>query len=244
MSFRTNTLTRLSSTAFTVTTPAGNSVPFARAFHHRFRLYRGLPRRSAPPFCAARIFRMPTSDHFELNSEITTRDRDSVQKTFSGLMKDHFPPTAFALSRRLRKCSCFALEGRKRVKEQILRIDETFAPVTFSYTDRATGETKTNLDPRGATISDLSPQRKWPSSRPTEESILDIADESSEEGAETPRTTTGPHGCPRKQQGLQLPTPLLPTTFAVPVKYRAWTPTSAPSGKSETSWNSCNWSTS
>ncbi len=32
-----------------------------------------------------------------------------------------------------------ALEGRKRVKEQILKIDETFAPVTFSYTDRADG---------------------------------------------------------------------------------------------------------
>ena len=78
-------------------------------------------------------------EHFELNPDITTRDRDGVQKTFSGLMKVLFPhgnctkqETAELLS--------FALESRRRVKEQILKLDETFAPVTFSYTDRVTQE--------------------------------------------------------------------------------------------------------
>jgi ATP-dependent Lon protease len=75
--------------------------------------------------------------HFELCSEITTRDRDGVHKTFSGLVKIIFPHGE------LTKAECeellgFSIEGRKRVKEQILRIDDTFTPVTFSYVDNAT----------------------------------------------------------------------------------------------------------
>lgn len=72
--------------------------------------------------------------HFELSSEITTRDRDGIQKTFSGLVKIIHPHGEFT------KAECeelltFSIEGRKRVKEQILRIDDTFSPVTFSYAD-------------------------------------------------------------------------------------------------------------
>lgn len=81
-------------------------------------------------------------DHFELNSEITTRDRDGVQKTFSGLMKIIFPHGS-STKAEIEELLSFALEGRRRVKEQILKLDETFTPVTFSYTDRETGkETK------------------------------------------------------------------------------------------------------
>lgn len=72
--------------------------------------------------------------HFELSSEITTRDRDGIQKTFSGLVKIIHPHGEFT------KAECeelltFSIEGRKRVKEQILRLDDTFSPVTFSYSD-------------------------------------------------------------------------------------------------------------
>lgn len=80
--------------------------------------------------------------HFELNSDISTRDRDGVQKTFSGLMKVIFPHSA-STKQEVEELLSFALEGRRRVKEQILKLDETFAPVTFSYTDRETAkETK------------------------------------------------------------------------------------------------------
>ncbi len=72
--------------------------------------------------------------HFTLNSEITTRDRDGVQKTFSGLMKVLFP-NQNSTKQEAEEILAFALEGRRRVKEQILKIDETFASVTFSYTD-------------------------------------------------------------------------------------------------------------
>ena len=75
-------------------------------------------------------------EHFELNPEITTRDRDGVQKTFSGLLKVLFPDGA-CTKLEIQELLSFALEGRRRVKEQILKLDETFAPVTFSYTDRA-----------------------------------------------------------------------------------------------------------
>ena len=78
-------------------------------------------------------------EHFELNSEITTRDRDGVQKTFSGLMKVLFP-NGTCSKEEIEELLAFALEGRRRVKEQILKLDETFTPVTFSYTNRIDGK--------------------------------------------------------------------------------------------------------
>ncbi len=70
--------------------------------------------------------------HFTLGSDISTRDRDGIHKTFSGLMKLLYPheqATAAEIEEILR----FAVEGRKRVKDQILRIDSTMAAVNFGY---------------------------------------------------------------------------------------------------------------
>lgn len=70
--------------------------------------------------------------HFSLGDDISTRDRDGIHKTFSGLMKLLFPheeATATEIEEILR----FAIEGRKRVKDQILRIDDTMAAVNFGY---------------------------------------------------------------------------------------------------------------
>jgi ATP-dependent Lon protease len=71
-------------------------------------------------------------EYFELNSEITTRDRDGVQKTFSGLMKVLFPQGG-GTKQEVEELLTFAIESRKRVKDQILKIDETFSPVKFSF---------------------------------------------------------------------------------------------------------------
>ncbi|UCZ89112.1 BREX system Lon protease-like protein BrxL [Gordonia sp. WA4-43] len=71
---------------------------------------------------------------FVLSEEISTRDRDGVRKTFSGLMKlihPHRGATGDEVEELLR----FAMEGRKRVKDQILRIDRTMDPVRFGYKD-------------------------------------------------------------------------------------------------------------
>ncbi|CPV54860.1 Uncharacterised protein [Mycobacteroides abscessus subsp. abscessus] len=76
--------------------------------------------------------------HFTLGSDISTRDRDGIHKTFSGLMKI-LHPHGQATTEETEEILRFAIEGRKRVKDQILRIDSTMADVKFGYLDK-TGE--------------------------------------------------------------------------------------------------------
>lgn len=74
--------------------------------------------------------------HFTLGSDISTRDRDGIHKTFSGLMKILYPHGE-ATTEELEEILRFAIEGRKRVKDQILRIDTTMADVNFGYADKS-----------------------------------------------------------------------------------------------------------
>lgn len=74
--------------------------------------------------------------HFMLGSEISTRDRDGIHKTFSGLMKILYPHGE-ASKDEIEEILRFAIEGRKRVKDQIIRIDTTMATVNFGYSDKA-----------------------------------------------------------------------------------------------------------
>ncbi len=69
----------------------------------------------------------------ELSSDISTRDRDGINKTFSGLMKIIYP-NKVATYEEKEELLKFAMEGRKRVKDQLLRIDSTFPATDFSYT--------------------------------------------------------------------------------------------------------------
>ena len=72
--------------------------------------------------------------HFTLSSSLSTRDRDAINKTFSGLMKLLFPNRKPA-TEEIEELLQFAIEGRKRIKDQILRIDDTFEEVRFVYTN-------------------------------------------------------------------------------------------------------------
>ena len=63
--------------------------------------------------------------HFEIVSEVSTRDQTGFEKTFSGLMKILFPDGK-ATSDECAELLSFAIEGRRRVREHILRIDDTF----------------------------------------------------------------------------------------------------------------------
>jgi len=72
-------------------------------------------------------------EHFRLASDISTRDRDGVNKTFSGLMKILFP-SGEAAKEDMEMILEFAIEGRKRVKDQLMRIDTTYPDVSFGYT--------------------------------------------------------------------------------------------------------------
>jgi ATP-dependent Lon protease len=73
---------------------------------------------------------------FTLSPTISTRDRDGVQKTFSGLLKILFPGGG-ATPEEIRELLTLAMEGRKRVKDQLMRLDGTYPEVEFSFTDRA-----------------------------------------------------------------------------------------------------------
>lgn len=72
---------------------------------------------------------------FELSSDISTRDRDGVHKTFSGFMKLLFP-SGEATPEEVEEILKLALEGRKRVKDQLMRIDMTYPEVEFSFTTK------------------------------------------------------------------------------------------------------------
>ena len=74
-------------------------------------------------------------EHFELAPNISTRDRDGVQKTFSGLMKIIYPNQKATLEE-IKELLEYAMENRKRVKDQLMRIDKTYTEVRFAYTDR------------------------------------------------------------------------------------------------------------
>ncbi len=80
-------------------------------------------------------------NYFELSSDISTRDRDGIHKTFSGLMKILYP-CGEATKEEIEELLVFAIEGRKRVKDQLLRIDSTYAPIDFGYRDLQSGEYK------------------------------------------------------------------------------------------------------
>ncbi|MGN5009227.1 BREX system Lon protease-like protein BrxL [Aeromonas sp. 96A] len=73
-------------------------------------------------------------EYFSLSSDISTRDRDGINKTFSGLMKIIFPHGG-ATKEEVEELLRFAIEGRKRVKDQLMRIDTTYGNVCFAYQD-------------------------------------------------------------------------------------------------------------
>lgn len=78
-------------------------------------------------------------EYFELSSDISTRDRDGIHKTFSGLMKILYP-SGETSKEDIEELLRFAIEGRKRVKDQLMRIDSTYAATEFSYTDLSSGK--------------------------------------------------------------------------------------------------------
>ncbi len=75
-------------------------------------------------------------DHFTVSSDISTRDRDGVHKTYSGLMKLLFPGGG-ATEDEVAEMLGLALESRKRVKDQLARIDSTYPATDFSYTRKS-----------------------------------------------------------------------------------------------------------
>jgi ATP-dependent Lon protease len=78
---------------------------------------------------------------FDLDNTLSTRDKLAINKTFSGLMKIIYPHRE-ATKEEIEHILVFAMEGRKRIKNEILKLDPTFDPVRFTYTNLETGERK------------------------------------------------------------------------------------------------------
>ena len=80
-------------------------------------------------------------EYFELSNDISTRDRDGINKTFSGLMKILYP-SGKASKEDTEEILRFAMEGRKRVKDQLMRLDSTYASTDFTYKCLSSGDMK------------------------------------------------------------------------------------------------------
>ena len=76
-----------------------------------------------------------------LDGSLTTRDKTAIRKSFSGLVKIIYPHQELN-DEEIIELLDFCIEGRKRVKDQLYIIDETFRsePVDFKYTVLSTGE--------------------------------------------------------------------------------------------------------
>ena len=78
--------------------------------------------------------------YFTLNGSFNKRDDIAVRKTFSGLTKLIFPDRK-AGKEELRLILEYAIEGRRRVKEQLKKMaPKEFADTALGYTDDMTGE--------------------------------------------------------------------------------------------------------
>lgn len=83
---------------------------------------------------------------FEITSELSTRDQTGVEKTFSGMMKI-LHPHGEATPDEIEELLAFSMECRRRVREHILRIDDTFEPHDFIYQRKGSGTSKKVLTP-------------------------------------------------------------------------------------------------
>ena len=74
--------------------------------------------------------------YFSMSESISTRDREAINKTMSGLMKLLFPAGG-ETEEEVEELLKLAMECRKRVKDQLKRIDATYPKVEFVYESRS-----------------------------------------------------------------------------------------------------------
>ena len=81
-------------------------------------------------------------NYAKFDPTLSERDHLAIRKTFSGMMKLLYPDGKIT-DEEAYELVDFAAEGRKRVKDQLYRIDETFRgePAKFQYTNVKTGDT-------------------------------------------------------------------------------------------------------
>ena len=102
-------------------------------------------------------------EHFEIVSEVSTRDQTGFEKTFSGLMKILYPGGK-ASTDEIAELLHFAMECRRRVREHIIRIDDTFKRHDFIFKPTAGGEPVTVLTPEEIQYPVFAAPRSVPNS--------------------------------------------------------------------------------
>jgi len=80
----------------------------------------------------------------KFDGSLSERDHLAIRKSFSGMIKLLYPNEVFTYAEAYEIIN-LAAEGRKRVKDQLYKIDETFRnePALFKYENLKTGETVT-----------------------------------------------------------------------------------------------------
>ncbi|MGH1454566.1 MAG: BREX system Lon protease-like protein BrxL [Paracoccaceae bacterium] len=149
--------------------------------------------------------------HFKVSEKISTRDRDAVYKTMSGLLKVIFPAgeeTADDVEELLQ----LALESRKRVKDQLFRIDATYPDVDFFYTGSDGGKRRVQtveeqefpqfyyLKPA------LDPKQQDQSTDAVDDDVIEVEHESRETAVTSktakPRAEEGHHVFAENRKGI------------------------------------------
>jgi ATP-dependent Lon protease len=132
--------------------------------------------------------------YFEIVSEVSTRDQTGFEKTFSGLMKILYPDGK-ATAQEIEELLSFAMEARRRVREHILRIDDTFKPNDFVYRALDGGSAVTVLTPEERQYPAFARQAPGNAEHANEELLL-----SDKEQIESPAASTPSEQSPRAKQ--------------------------------------------
>jgi len=153
--------------------------------------------------------------HFEISSGVSTRDQTGFEKTFSGLMKI-IHPDGKATPEEIAELLEFAMECRRRVREQILRIDDTFKANDFAYRPLAGGDDVTVLTPE---------EQQYPAFaglRPLHpEAALAAADGHAAEPAASPEPA-GTANAEKREAGPPTSAPLKERHLVVPENAKGW----------------------
>jgi ATP-dependent Lon protease len=154
-------------------------------------------------------------EHFELASEVSTRDQTGFEKTFSGLMKILYPD-AKATPGEIEELLAFAMEARRRVREHLLRIDDTFTANDFIYRPLNGGAAVTVVTPEERQYPAFAKRGHAPGEGNVEELPLLAPGSDQSAPSETPSNREPPSAQPDGPKGPQ------PGHLVIPENTKGW----------------------
>ncbi len=132
-------------------------------------------------------------EHLEIVSEVSTRDQTGFEKTFSGLMKILYPHGE-ASAAEVEEILAFSMEGRRRVREHILRIDDTFNRHDFIYRRLSDGKEVTVLTTEEVQYPTFAGPRISPAQPEKGEGVADGREKGTDDPISEESVATKPEG--------------------------------------------------